>query len=313
MARLNFPNFFAGIVKLFTSVKAKYVAEAGASKLQPYLDEQGIVMADDETDVNNAVTANTAFDKAAKEAEKQTAERDKLFAPVFQSHEGQVQFMKKLFRNNVQKLGDWGVTVDARGRVVYPPDFARQQSAVLLFIAKHNSFPVGTSPLQPYLDENEIDIAANKTDADDALSAHNEFMVQDTLREQKREARDVLIEPVVQHLRGEGQYLMGMFPKTPKKAGQWGFVVDDSPQADRIRDVILKPGEVKTIHDALLKSVLTYNGPEAATIFSGKTVEGTGITLNSGGTFIIKRTFGTFTIKNESNTRKVSFTFTENR
>ena len=304
---------FDKVVTLFKKTKKKDTDDGAASVLTAYLTEQSIVLADDETDVNAAVEANKNFDEKEKLMEEKSEERDDLFDPAFGEHKACVQFMKKFYRGNITKLGEWTVQVDARGRVVYATDFSGKALEVLSFIAHSDSLPPADNPLTKFLTQNEIDFVSNKTNVEAAQVAHTDFTAAEKKKEEFRAERDLLIEPVKDNLRGIGQFLVGHFVKNPKKAGQWGFVVDDSPQADRIRDVILKPGEVKTIHDALLKSILTFNGPEAATIYSGKTVEGTGITLNTGGTFIIKRTYGTFTIKNESNTQKVSFTFTENR
>jgi len=312
MARIRFPGTFAGIVKLFTDADAKHTAQPAPKTLQPYLDEQGIVMATDAAAVTDAAAASIDFGKAEKKAEELSEKRDNLFTPVFRDHEGCVQFLKKLFRGNPQKLGDWGVTVDVRGRVVYPPDFAGRQAAVLVFIAKHNSFAPPTSPLQPYLEENIISLVTNKTDADNALIAHNDFLAQDALRELKRELRDITIAPIEAHLRGEGQYLVGLFANTPKKAGEWGFEVDDSPQADRTRDGVVNFASSKTLQQLALGSVLTVTGPVPMNLFSGKAIKGVPVVMNPGDKFIIVRGFGTSTLQNEDPAKDSSYEATFN-
>lgn len=298
MARLSFPNTFAGIVKLFRDVKTKHDAQVAPKTLTPYLDEQGIVMADDETAVNNAVTADTAFGIAGREAERLRQQRDFLFTPVFKRHEGEVQFLKKLYRNNVANLGPWGVTIDSDDRVVYPPDFVGRQAAVITFITKHESFPVGTSPLQPYVDVNAITIATDKANGVDALAAHNDFLVQDNVRELKREERDVLIEPVANHLRGEGQYLIGLFHSIPKKANEWGFEIDDSPQADRVRDGVIPAATSKVLKNLDVGKDFINKGSTVLNLFPGASAEGTPIVLPAGNTFTVVRGFGTMTVEN---------------
>ena len=124
MARINFPNEFAAVVKLFGKVKSKDDADAASSVIKPYMTEQGIDLAADETAMTAAVAANDAFDEAAKDAEKLSEQRDNLFDVPWKDTEGCVQFLKKLFRNNVSKLGDWHITVDGRGRINYPSDFS---------------------------------------------------------------------------------------------------------------------------------------------------------------------------------------------
>jgi hypothetical protein len=312
MARINFPNIFAGIVKLFKDAKKKHDTMLPPKTLQPFLDEETIVLADDLLEVTAAETANTDFDKAGKEAEKLSKERDKKFGPVWIEHEGAVQALKKLYRKNPNKLGDWGVTVNAGGRISYPPDFVGRQGRVLVFIAKHNSFPVGTSPLQPFLDENDIDIAANKTDADNALLDHNNFIIQDDLREQKRVERDTTIAPIEDHLRGMGQFLVNHFEKNPKKANDWGYEIDDSPQADVTRDGVVKFASQKTLQQLAIGKVISNTSSIEWKLFKGKTTSGVPVVLAPGGKFTIIRGYGTSTIKNENASQDGSYQATFN-
>lgn len=302
MARINFPNTFAGLVKLFTDFKAKYDAEAGASVTQPFLDEQSIDPTADEAAVTDAVAANTVFSKAEKDGEEFSEQRDDLFDPVFKDHTGCVQFLKKLFRGNVTKLGEWGQTVDARGRVSYPPDFMGRTIVVKDLITKHGSFPVGTSPLLPYLTENSISLTTNATDVTNAVTAHNNFLAQDSLREEKREERDTKIAPVEEHLRGIAQFLVGLFSKTPKKAGQWGFEVDDSarPSQESIKKIPVSG--IKTVRNVDVGSLLTNNGPQSVTILPGTGEKGGAVTVLAGKKLLIAKTFGTLTVQNPSDT-----------
>ena len=307
MARIKFPNTFAGVVKLFRDFKKKYDAEAGASKAQPYLDEHAIDPAADALVVDDAEEANKNFDEKEKLAEEKSEKRDDLFDPRFVEHEGEVQHLKKLFRGNVTKLGQWSVQVDARGRVIYPPDFSARASGVLLFIDKHDSFPPGTSPLQPYLNENDVDIAASEVDVNSAITVHDEFKTAERDREEFRAERDGLMAPIEEHLRGIGQYFIGLFPKNPKKAGQWGYEVDDSPQAHKIRDIVIDIGGVKTVSNLAMGKTATNAGQTILHVFGGKTATGTPIVLNPGQSFTVRRGFGTSTILNTSSTLKGRF------
>ena len=302
MARINFPNTFPKLVKLFTDFKTKYDAEVPASVTQPFLDEQGIDPTTDEASVTAAVTANTAFEQAEKDSEEFSEERDDLFAPVFKDHTSCVQFLKKLFRNNVTRLGDWGQTVDARGRVIYPSDFTGRTTVVKALITKHASFPVGTSPLLPYLTETGINLTTNGTNVDNAITAHNNFLTQDALKEEKREERDSKIAPVEEHLRGIGQFLVGLFSKTPKKAGQWGYIIDDSarPSHESIKKIPISG--IKTVRNVDVGTLLTNNGPQSVTILPGTGEKGGGVIVLSGKKLLIAKTFGTLTVQNPSDT-----------
>jgi hypothetical protein len=312
MSRIKFPNIFAGIVKLFRDAKTKHDAQAAPKTLTPFLDEEAIVLADDLTAVDDAVTANSAFDVAGKEAEKQTRTRDNLFDPVWNEHEGCVQALKKLYRSNPQKLGDWGVAVDGGGRISYPADFVGRQGRVAAFIAKHESFPVGTSPLEPYLVENEIDLAANKTKNVDALTAHNAMITQDNIRETKRLERDTLMVPIEKHLRGMGQFLVRHFANNPKKASDWGFEVDDSPQDDKVRDGVVKFSSAKTLQQLALGEEIINTGSIPLKLYRGKEATGVPIVMNPGAKFTVVRGYGTSTLKNEDVSQDGSYEATFN-
>ena len=303
MARINFPKRFAEKTSLQVKVKAKHDADALTSVLIPYIAEQGIDMTVDATATTNAVTANTNFQAAEKLSEELSQKRDNLFDKVFTDHEGEVQFLKKLFRNNVSKLGEWGVTVDNRGRIHYPPDFVSRAAALPTFITKHNSFPVGTSPLKPYLDENGISLVTNKTNTTTASTAHNDFLTQDALKEQYVEQRDTLFAPVEAHIRGIGQFLIGLFHNAPKKAGQWGFVVDDSPQADKVRDGIIPAGQSKVLRNLDVGKNFLNKGAIALNLFPGASATGTPIVLPAGQSFAVIRGFGIMTVVNTSNSQ----------
>ena len=307
MARINFPNEFAAVVKLFGKVKSKDDADAASSVIKPYVTEQGIDLAADETALTAAVAANDAFDAAAKDAEKLSEQRDNLFDVPWKDTEGCVQFLKKLFRNNVSKLGDWHITVDGRGRINYPSDFSARARLVLAFISKHSSYTPPTSPLQPYLDENDIDIARHKLDVEAAQVAHDDFVAADELKEMKREERDTTLAPLTTHVRGIGQFLVGLYDKNPKKAGAWDFEVDDSPQANKVRDGQVNPGATKTLINLVVGKVFRNIGSVPMNIYRGGSAEGTPVVLNAGASFTVVRGYGKMTIINPSDTTKAVY------
>jgi hypothetical protein len=300
MSRVNFPNNFDKLVKLFTDFKTKYYAEAGSSVTQPFLDEQGIDPTADEARVTAATAADIAFDKAEKDGEEFTEERDNLFNPVFKDHVNCVQFLKKLFRGNPTKLGEWGQTVDAGGRVVYPPDFIGRTVVVKALFTKHASFPVGTSPLLPYLTETGINLTTNATDVSDAATAHNNMLAQALLKEEKREERDNNMEAVESHLRGIGQFLVGLFSSAPHKAGQWGYAIDESARPSQESVKKIPVAGIKTVHNVDVGSLLTNNGPQTVTILPGTGEKGGGVPVLAGKKLLVAPTFGTLTVQNPS-------------
>lgn len=313
MARINFPSVFDKVVTLFKKVFAKDTADGVSSVIKPFLTEQGIVLADDDTDVDDAVAAHISFLEKEKLMEEKSELRDDLFETPFKDHTGSVQFLKKLFRNNATKLGEWGVTVDARGRVVYAADFMGKANEVITFINKHFSFAPGTSPLQPFLDENDIDLAANKLKVVQAKTAHGDFTTAEADKEELREQRDTLMAPVEEHLHGIGQYLVGLFHKTPKKAGQWGFVVDNSPQASKTREGVVPAASSKVLKSVNVGKDFVNTGSKPLNIFSGTSAAGTPIVLPAGKVFTVVRGYGTMTVVNPDNDSDGSYKATFNR
>jgi hypothetical protein len=311
MSHINYPPEFAGMTELFKLLKEKHDADvlAGFSVLTLFLNEQSINLGNDDTDINAAIIANSKFSSKEKEEERLRERRDRLFNPIFEQHRGMVQFLKRLYKGNVHRLGDWGVTVDGESLVVYPFNIIERKNIVVNFINKHNSYPPGTSPLEPYIAQYNIDFPHAPIDlnnnfitAGDTENAHNNFVQAEKDKENFREQRDNKMAPVEEHILAIGQYLMGLFNKTPHSLGNWGFVIDDANPKVRERDYEITQEAAKTIHDVVLGSVVYNNGTVDVDIFPGKDIDGTPFTLSAGKTLIVKRGYGTMTTKNPSNT-----------
>jgi hypothetical protein len=113
--------------------------------------------------------------------------------------------------------------------------------------------------------------------------------------------------PIETHLRGMGQFLVNHFEKNPKKANDWGFEIDDSPQADRIRDGQINPGATKILRNLVVGKVFKNIGPVAMNIYSGETAEGAATVINAGASFTVVRGYGKMTIINPSDTQKAIY------
>ncbi len=302
MSRLINPPEFSEKKKLFKSVLAKDTADGVASVIRIFLSEEGIVLADDDTDCDAADALNTEMEKLAKDAERDYKERDRIFDPIFKNHTDSVQFLKQLYISNPNKLGDWFVTVDGGNRVVYPPAFAERYLCVRKFIEKHNTYPGITSPLHQFLIENKIDLAVNYTDASTANDKNTAASTANTNKETKRGDRDVLCDPVFAHTSAIGQFLVKHYMSNPNKAGDWGFRVDSSPQAVKFRIIEIAPGASEMLKNVDVGGECTSMGPADAEITSGSSTPGTPIPLPSGQKFKVIRNYGTMKVKNLSGT-----------
>jgi hypothetical protein len=313
MARIKFPTELIKQYQLFTKMKAKHDADALTSVLIPFLTEQGIDLTDDENDTNTAAQLHLRFTQHEKDAEEQTEKRNHLFDPVFKNHRDCVQFLKKLYRGNVQRLGEWWVTVDNNNRIAYPPDFLGRLLAVGKFLQKYATYAPSTSPLEVFLTENNIDLAANATAINSAQAANDSAIDHNAQKEQLREERDTLFDPVAVHLRGIGEFLVGLFEKNPHKAGQWGFEIDSSPQADKIRNFKLSAGEIKTVINVALNSEVINTSAVTLFIKPKNKPNATPVALEPNKHFKVIFGYGGMAVQNGSNNADGSFeaTFTK--
>ena len=302
MSRITYPLRFTERTNLFKQLKAKHDADAATSVLIPFVTAESIDLIADDKATDFAIVAHNLSKQAEKDAEKFSSERDRMFEPVFDDHKRCVQFLKKLFTSNVHRLGDWGVTVNNESRIEYPSDFQQRTLAIKLFINMHNTFAPGTSPLQPFLDENVIDLVANQTASNNALTAHADYMSRAAISEQQREERDTLFDPVMEHVRQCGAYLMHLFDTKPHKLGDWGFIIDNSPQATRIAKGEINPGQTKVLRNVAVESILANIGAVNLKIYKGIAPIGTPVILDPNQNFTVVRNYGTMTLVNESTT-----------
>jgi len=75
-------------------------------------------------------------------------QRDTTFKCPWKNLKLCVQFLKALYAGEPRKLGDWSVTVNNKNKIVHPRKFSARAELVHRFIAKHNTFAPGTSPLE---------------------------------------------------------------------------------------------------------------------------------------------------------------------
>jgi len=311
MARIVFPKTFSGWVKLVEDVFAFDVADAGHI-LQPYLDEEGIVLADDAANAELAVTDDTNFTINERLAETKTRERDNLFDKRFSQHRECVQFLKKLYRSNPHKLGDWSVIVDGSDKIVYPTDFTEKTKAILKFIEKHFSYvSPDVSPLHAFLIENAIDLANNQTKIEDSILANTAAKAAESDKETLRVSRDNYMAPLRTHMRGIGAYAVSFYSSNPSKAGKIGFRIDTSAKAPRLATVILQPGEQKTFQNVANDSEIANLGGTDTNLFKGTEISGPAIALNADAVFNVIRGYGTVTLVNKDTATvgKYSFEF----
>ena len=208
------------------------------------------------------------------------------------------QYLKKFYAKNPAELGLWGATINGNA-IVYPPEF---EELVKLFRAmkeKHDDFAPGTSPLEAFLTQNEIELASDEADVDDAEDKHDDAKQGEKDAEDYREDRDNLFDPVMANVLLMGQFLKGLFVKNPKELGHWGYVVDESPRDPRFKESIILPGVPKTISGVKLNSQVENTGTVPLLLHKGKEVGESPVNLLPEMRFTILRGWGTMAVESQ--------------
>jgi len=304
MSRIMYPEEFLMQRILFKNIKAKHTADGAGSPIKTYLTQHGISLTNDETDGNAADTKEAARALLSKQAENFRQLRDLKFAPVFKRLKGEVQFLKGFYKPNVSELGNWGITIDGSGRINYPAEFLERLVVFNNFKAKHDSFPPAGSPLEPYLLQNKINLANDQTDATDANTANTNFLQAQKDSEDATQDRDNLWNPVMEHVRGIGGFLKNLYNTNSKQLGYWGFVVDESPRAPKLRTVSVLPAASKVVTGVIVGGTLTNVGPIDVHVYKGKTTAGTPAIVHPGEKLGMTKGNSIITVVDPSSTEK---------
>lgn len=303
MARINYPEDFIKQTILFKTMKAKHDGDAAGSPITPFLTQKGIDLAADETATDEALAHHSNFVKTARKAEDHTEDRNNLFEPVMERLKKELQFLKKFYAGNTHELGDWGATIDEE-RIVYPPDFLSRAQLLKDVHEKHNDFSGGTSPLSPFLTQNEIDLDADLADttAAEVIHALKEQAKKDA--EKYSEARHDTFSPVINNLRAIGAYLKSLYVSSQKKLGDWGYEVDDSARPPQWRTAAIAPDNSRTLTGVKLNSQAENTGTVELLLHKGEAIGEEPVALPPEMRFTIKRGWGTITVQNTDQTEE---------
>ncbi|MFI5164854.1 MAG: hypothetical protein ACHQHP_06370 [Bacteroidia bacterium] len=305
--RINFPSTFSEWFKLFKKLKPKVLALATPNTIDSYMTENGVDLTADDTAVNDADTANTAAEEKEKSAEEHTlAGKLKMKQPM-KDHRKCCQNLKSIYRTNPRKLGDWGVTVDNESKIVYSTNADEHAVEIKALITKHNTYAAGTSPLQPLLDEEGIDLTQNGTDIDDAITEFDSADADSATKEAKIVERNNKINPVIEHIRGIGQAAVKMYASNPKKAGDLGFVIDSSKQPPVLRTITLEAGQEVDYGNLDVGSFVAVQGDGEIGIRPKNKPDVPLTSVSASQKFLLARGFGKSVLKNLSSTKKVTF------
>lgn len=295
-----YPEDYLSQRELFKNMYAKHTADGASSPIKTYLAQQGIVLADDDSDGTLADARDAARLLLSKQSENYRQLRDLKFTPVFERLRGEAQFLKGFYKPNVSELGNWGITVDNGGRLVYPAQFNERTALFATFKAKHDSFAPGTSPLEPYLVQHKINLTNDDADVTDAIASNASFAQAAADAEDATQDRNNLWTPVMAHVHGIGDFLKKLYNDNAKQLGYWGYVVDSSPRAPKERTSTIKLSSQLTLKGVVIGSTLTNSGPVDMHVYKGSTTVGTPAIVHPGEMLGIMKGFSTITVVNPS-------------
>lgn len=309
MARIILPEDFLHQMLLLKNVKEKFDSiPLPANPLAAYLAQQGIDLAADDIARETALDFEKERREKSGKAENRTQQRDLKFDPVFAHLRDYYQFLKKFYKPNFMQISEWGAPITVSGRIAYPPEFSERLAIFKLLKEKYDSFmPPGTSPLDPYLNLYLLSIITQNMDVDDAADLHEAAKAFHGQAEDATQDRNNVWNPVMEHLRDIGGFLMSLYTNNPKELNEWGYVVDDSPRAPKQVVSKVKLGSAVTVGNCIIGGTFKNIGNVALLVYKGKTATGASVNVLPGETYGITKGFSTITVVNTSSTTTAVF------
>ena len=300
MSRIVYPEAFNGQRTLFANIKEKHDADGAGSVLIAFLTQKFINLDDDETAGNDAFQADKLRLLKSKQSENYMQLRNIYIDPIASKMRGMIQFLKSFLKPNTDALGDWGVKVVGGKRIDFPNKFI---DIVILFDnikEKHDSYTTPASPLTAYLTLQGLDIAAMASDVSKANDYNTDGIQAAKDAEEAFQKRNNLWEDVNQHVHDIGEFLMNLYKGNSKKLGEYGYVVDDSPQKPKDRTSKIKLGDQMVISAIVIGSTFKNTGKTDLHIYKGKTTTGTPIIIRAGEMWGVPKGFSVITVVNPS-------------
>ncbi len=289
MARLIIPEDFTSQLTLLANINQQNTNLGISSPITAFLAQQNIVLADDATAADAAQTHETNRALLSRQSENFRQLRDNLFKTPWQHTTGSAQFLKSFYKGNTKQLGTWGFTITDSGKINYPPAFTDRVAVFYALTRQNNSYAAGSSPLQPYLTQQNINLETDAGFADQATGNDQNFTSAAQQSENETELRNQLWLPVLAHIKAIGNFLMKLYSNNPKALGSWGFTVDDNPQKPRLRTTKLKIGEQITTKSVVIGSTVANIGEGDLHLYKGSTTTGTPLIMHKGEQFGIQK------------------------
>ena len=308
MARINYPEDFTAQTALLSKIAKQNAALGTKSPLIVYCREHDLNFAELAGLAEPATEQNNQHLAIDKSSENNTQQRNNKFGPAWKNLTLEVQFLKHFYKGSERKLGDWSITVDGTGKIVYPPDFAARAQLVQDFLRKHNSYPPGESPLQLFIDEHDIDVAKDGEATAAAIGFNNDKDEQEAAAKMATQQRNTIWQPALDAIHAFGAFLMGLYAEDSRKMGAWGYDVVEEAAGETVRTTKLKPAAEKTNSSVAIGSVFTNTGKTDLLLDKGDEITDAAVTLKPGEEMGMIKGYSIITVRNLSTLANGEFT-----
>lgn len=302
MSRIIYPVEFNAQLLLFATIKQKHDELGAASPLHSFLLQQEINFSDAQAQGVLATTHEKNRQTLSKTAENHTQKRDLLFNPVMSHLRAYFQYLKMFYKPNLMAVGIWGAPITTTGKINYPNHFVKRTLIASLLKGKYDTFAPGTSPLDNYLTQHGLSIAADIAAVNLAIQQNNLAMQLAKDSENATENRNLHWNPVLSHIRIIGAFLMKLYTLNSKELGNFGFTVDDSPRAHKTITSKVKLGSQKSVNGVIIGGTFKNTGTAPLYVYKGAKQTGIAHIVPAGEILTMVKGMSTITIVNPSTT-----------
>ncbi len=300
MHRIIYPTHLAAQIKLLEDIKAKHDSDGATSLLTPYLIQHNIDLNHCIAQANIANVENNKQIDYHKQVENVNQLKKLQSNTAIANLKNEVQFLKKLYPSNPKQLGNWGIAIVGKGQVKYPQNFVELMNIATNFFKKHLDFPAGTSPLQPFINKNNIDVVANNVAVLAALQTANLAQQNGEQAAIATQNRNLLWQSIFKNVKGIGNYLKNLYQNNPNGLGNYGFLIVTSSRKPQVITSKILLGQHKTIKSVIVGSTLTNTGNVTVKIYKGRQVKGEFIELTPQQSLEIAKGYSIMTILNDN-------------
>jgi hypothetical protein len=306
----NFASDFKGQTELFERVVLFKATLPPGNWLEVFMTSEEIDFTVDDLAKVAAIGFDNIKNTQAGIAHNEIQLRNRSMNPIISHMKGGFQFLKAANPTNYSKLSFWGAIISVNGKLTYPSRPEDKLDMFGVYAGKDGSYPVGTSPLQPYNTQNEI-VMADDLDAMTAanLNVTNAFNAFN-LSEENTMLRNRKWAPVLVDLVKIYNYAKAYYRNNSRSLGLMGFIIVATAPTHKVQKSTALQGAHVLIHGAIIGSII--NNPNAwdVLIYPGKDMTKPPVTLKANTSMAVAKGMSSFVMQNPDALRIAKITTT---